>query len=943
MLQKLVMLIVGVALSFFVSVGLALASFGLQRFGYTAVDQAGSPAVQAGSHPWELSTFFDLNDKINLNEERVPDGDVKDIEVDPPFGLVGNPGATPKCSIESFTTPPKEKELLPPRSSFVFEGGTCPDDSQIGVADLRLAGGLAPNEGSFIGVYNLIPPPGVPAEFGFDYLGAPVLFRASLRDDGSYGLAVRASNVSQTLHVFGATVTLWGLPADRSHDALRGECLGGEGLPAGPPEGCPSELALRPFLTLPTSCLATLPVMTIRADPWQEPAAFISASSANHDAEGDPVGIAGCGRLDFAPSFTIRPQTEAADSPTGMEADLAVPQNESPNGLAESHLKDAVVTLPTGMVINPSAADQREVCSPAQIELDGQSAPKCPDASKVGSVVATTPLLADKLTGAVYLAQQEDNPFDSLLAIYVVVEGDGVWVKLAGQVHANPITGQLTATFNGVPSFEGHPAVEGEPQLPFSDLKLNFFGGPRAVLMTPECGNYAANAQFTPWSGQPAVAPPIALFKITTGCGEGFAPGFAAGTVSNQAGGFSPFITSISRSDQDRGLGQVGVKLPPGVLGMLSKVTLCSDTGVAQQACPETSQIGHLNATAGAGPTPVSLPQAGRPEDPVFLTGPYGGGPFGLAILVHAEAGPFNLGTITIRAGIHVDSHTGQITVLTDPLPTILRGIPLDVRSATVTIDRAGFAANEFTFNPTDCKVLAATGTVASIHGAGANVSTRFQAADCASLPFKPKFTASTWGGTSKRLGASLDVKVASSTGQANIGKVLVSLPKQLPARLTTLQQACTEAAFAQNPATCPAASNVGTATAVSPVLNVALTGPAYLVSHGGAAFPDLVVILQGQGVRLDLVGNTNIKQGITTSTFNAVPDAPISSFELTLPQGRHSALGANLPAAAHGGFCGTKLVMPTTITGQNGAQIKQSTKITVTGCPKAHKARTRH
>ena len=245
-------------------------------------------------------------------------------------------------------------------------------------------------------------------------------------------------------------------------------------------------------------------------------------------------------------------------------------------------------------------------------------------------------------------------------------------------------------------------------------------------------------------------------------------------------------------------------------------------------------------------------------------------------------------------------------------------------------------------FNPTSCDPLSSTAHDREHRRASASsFSSRFQAADCASLAFQPGFTASTQGETSKARGASLTVKVTSGAGQANIGNARVSLPKQLPSRLTTLQHACIEATFVQNPAACPAASAVGTATAVTPVLGEPLSGPAYLVSHGGAAFPDLVVILQGEGVRLELVGNTNIVKGITTSTFASIPDAPITSFELKLPQGPHSALATNLPAKAHGSLCASKLVMPTVLGAQNGAQVTQSTKITITGCPKKpHKAK---
>jgi len=909
----------------------ALASLRFQSFSYKAVNLDGTPATQAGSHPWELQTSFVVNSRMDGLEREVPDQDIKDVEAELPLGLVGNPNVTPKCSIQQFTTPPnKEPGVLTEGTSYLFSGASCPSDTQVGYADAKLPGD------HFLGVYNLVPPHGVPAEFGFNFVGSPVLFTASPNADGSYGLVVHARNASQALNFFGAAVTLWGVPADPQHDPLRGECLGEGGKPVAVPGGCHTSLPLLPFLTLPTSCAEEPPVMSIRADAWQEPGVFISAVSPNQDPFGNAVGLSGCSHLDFSPSLTLGPSVSAADSPTGLEADLKVPQNESPNGLAESHLKSAVVTLPSGMVVNPSAADGREACTSAQIDLNSQTPAHCPDSSKVGTVVATTPLLEKPLEGAVYLAQQEDNPFNSLLAIYVVVEGDGVHAKLAAQVHADPVSGQLTTTFDGNRLYGATSPREGEPQLPFSDLKLKFFGGPRAALMTPECGEYAASAQLAPWSGTPAVAPTIPSFKISTHCGGGFAPSFTAGTENNRAGSFSPFVTSVSRTDQDQKLGQVSLKIPQGLLGMLSAVSLCDDANAALGTCPAASRVGHLTAAAGAGPNPVSLPQAGRQEDPVFLTGPYKNAPFGIAIVAHPEAGPFNLGPpIIVRGGIYVDPHTAQITVITDPLPTIVKGIPLDIRSATVTIDRPGFM-----FNPTSCAPLAVSGTIVSTQGASADVASRFQAADCASLPFKPTFKVSTQGATSKKLGASLDVKVTSGAGQANIGKVMVTLPKQLPARLTTLQKACTEAAFAANPASCPVESNVGIAKAVSPVLNVPLIGPAYLVSHGGAAFPDLVVVLQGQGVRLDLVGNTNIKKGITTSAFNTVPDAPISSFELKLPQGTHSALTSNLPAADHGSFCGTKLTLPVALTAQSGAQLRPSVKVAIAGCPKARKAR---
>jgi hypothetical protein len=622
--------------------------------------------------------------------------------------------------------------------------------------------------------------------------------------------------------------------------------------------------------------------------------------------------------------MSVAPQSVSAKSPTGLTVDLHMPQSENPGGLAEADLKDATAALPAGMVVNPSAADGLAACSPEQIAIDNLTEPSCPDASKIGSVEVVSPLLEAPLEGAVYQAQQQNNPFGSLLAFYIVAQAPGVTVKLPGQVVADPITGQLTAS------------VKNAPQLPFTDFKLNFFGGPHAALMTPGCGSYAASASLASWAGGVPVSLSMQPFAVTDDCGGGFAPSFVGGTVNNRAGGFSPFAVELSRGDRDQDFGQVSVRTPPGLLGMLSKVSLCGDQQAAAGSCPASSQIGHATVRAGAGSRPVQLPQPGRQEDPVYLTGPYRGAPFGLAAVAHAEAGPFDLGTVVVRSALYIDPHTAQVTIVSDPLPRILQGIPLDIRTITVVVDR-----NEFTFNPTNCEPLAVTGTLASTLGARADVSTRFQAADCAALPFKPKFSVSTQGGTSKKFGASLDVKVASGLGQANIGKAVVSLPKQLPARLTTLQQACPEATFAANPATCPIGSNVGTATAVTPVLSEPVSGPAYLVSHGGAAFPDLVAILQGQGIRLDLVGGTSIKKSITTSSFTSVPDVPLTSFELKLPAGPHSALTSNLSSAARGSLCGTKLVMPTTITGQNGAQVKQSTKIAVSGCPKARARRS--
>jgi hypothetical protein len=583
------------------------------------------------------------------------------------------------------------------------------------------------------------------------------------------------------------------------------------------------------------------------------------------------------------------------------------------------------------------------------------TAPECPNASKIGTVEVTTPLLNHPLPGSVYLAAQEDNPFLSLLAIYIVVDDpqSGAIVKLAGHVEPDPVTGRLTTTFDN------------NPQLPFEDLKLDLFGGPRAPLVTPAaCETAITTSELEPWSHKPAAGEeagtPDAIasssFAINQGCGAaGFSPLFTAGTTNNQAGAYSPFVMSFSRKDSEQDFRGLEETLPPGLLAKLAGVRLCGGAEADTGSCPGESQIGTVTVAAGVGLDPVYVPGT------VYLTGPYNGGPFGEVVEVPAIARPFDLDEdgrpVVVRGSIRVNPSTAQATVLSDPFPTILRGIPLRVRSVSVTLDRPGFV-----FNPTNCSPLAVTGTLTSTAGANARVSSPFEAANCASLPFKPSFTVSTQAKTSKADGASLTVKIAQRPGEANIQKVDLQLLLVLPARLTTLQKACTEAQFTANPAGCPEASDIGMATAVTPVLNAPLTGPAYLVSHGSAAFPDVEFVLQGKdGVQIVLDGKTNIKKGITYSKFETVPDAPIGSFETVLPESPHSALAGNGSLCAptktvtmtervtrrvHGHVkrvsvkvkksVAEPLQIPTTITAQNGAVLTPNTKIGVTGCPKA-------
>jgi hypothetical protein len=865
----------------------AAGAYGIESFSGSTTGTSGQLVTQAGAHP-DVTTAFSLSTFTRNGAEEVIHADnPKDAIVELPPGLIGNPTATPKCT---------QPEVL---------AHECPVNSQIGTITVHFEG-----LGSTITfpLFNMYAPAGEPAEFAAKALSIVVYIRPTVRTGGDYGITASVSNISQTAAIGASSVTLWGVPADPSHDAER--FVNVEGNFAPPAKSTAPPL---PLMRNPTSCPGTPNATTLRTDSWNAPGEFLTASF-DHDPSGEALLTTGCELVPFDPSITAQPVSHAAGAPTGLEVDLRLPQSESPNGLAESDLKKAVVSLPQGMSLSPSAAGGLGSCSPAEVALQSSAPTSCPGSSRIGSVEIKTPLLEVPLRGSVYLAQQGQNPFGSLFAIYITAEADGVLVKLPGHVEADPQTGRLTTTFDD------------NPQLPFEELKLDFDGGPRAPLVNPRaCGAYSTTAQMTGWSGK--VVESSDSFVINEGCADNqsFAPSLRAGSINAQAGAFSPFTITFSRADADQMLGALSVHTPPGLLGVLKSVVQCPEPQASQGACGPESLIGHTTVDAGPGRSPFSL--GGQ----VFLTGPYKGAPFGLSVVVPAIAGPFNLGAVVVRASIAVDPNTAQLTVTSDPLPQILQGIPLDLQAVNVTIDRAGFM-----FNPTDCEPLTVDGTIQSAQNVSVPVSSPFQTTNCAALPFKPGFSVSTRGATSKANGASLSVKVTSGTGQANIGNVLVSLPKQLPSRLTTLQKACVAAVFEANPAQCPAASVVGSATAITPILAHPLTGPAYLVSHGGEAFPDLVIVLQGEGIRIDLDGKTNIKNGITSNSFNTVPDAPIRSFSLSLPEGPHSVLATNLPTKANRSMCGQSLTMPTTLTGQNGAVVKQTTKVSVAGCPKA-------
>lgn len=925
----------------------ARAEFGIAGFDQQiTADSAGTSYTQAGGHPYEITTELQFNTHPyqlagGYFGLPMPDADVKDVVTELPPGLIGNPQAIGQCTREQLIASNGGSVIL----SNPLRAPECPINSQVGTIQARSS--FFYEVGERLGVYplyNMVPPAGQPASFGFLFAGVPITIHGAVRNGGDFGVDVDSDDVPANLPVGGFTLTFWGVPADPSHDAQRCDY----GVFGMEPSGCPGPTgdktgphadteSAKAFLTMPVSC--TPPGVgletNVKIDSWANPGTFVQRKLFNHVAPGYPlpssewgpqVGVTGCDAVPFKPSIAVEPTNHQADTPSGLNINISLPQEGllNPAGITTADVKKAVVTLPAGESVSPSAADGLQGCSLAQIGLENGLPPSCPEASKLGTVEVDTPLLPEPLKGAIFLGKQGENPFGSLIALYIVAEGYGVILKLPGHVDLDPQTGQITTTFDN------------DPQLPFDHLKLNFKAGPRSPLVNPHtCGTYETQAQFTPWSSTPPVEV-ASSFEITSGPNgspcpavpQVFGPAFVAGTVNNQAGAFSPLSVSFTRNDGEQQLGGVTVKTPPGLLGMLTGVPLCEEPAASQGTCPAASQIGTTSVRAGAGANPFFV-NGGR----IYLTAGYKGQPFGLSIVVPAVAGPFNLGTVVVRASIAIDPVTTALTVTTDPLPTILQGIPLDLRTVNVQIDRPGFI-----FNPTNCNPMSLSGTLTGGLGGSEAVASSFQVTNCARLGFAPKFTVTTPGRTSRARGAGLTAKIVYPKGaQANIAKVKVDLPKQLPSRLTTLQKACPDAVFNANPARCPRASLVGSATALTPVLPVPLAGPAYFVSHGGEAFPDLIVVLQGYGVTFNLIGATFIsKAGITSSTFKSVPDVPISSFVLTLPQGPNSALAAN------SNLCKSKLTMPTTFVAQNGDEIHQSTKIGVTGCPKVKKVAKR-
>jgi uncharacterized repeat protein (TIGR01451 family) len=854
------------------------AESGFQEFKATATGVDGKPAEQAGSHPFQYTTSFAVNTQAAPPDAVVDflpaDGDVKDIDVKLPPGFIGDPTSTPLCTAEQFNT-------------FSDASGAnlvnnCPDDSAVGVVIVRQLegrGGLVPAP-----LYNLVPPKGQPAQLGFQVATFPFYIDTSLRTGEDYGVSAHLRNTSQLKRVTAASVTIWGVPADESHDPLRGRCLNnGDETKRLSLCDLAAEVEPKPFLRLPTSCESPLSTEML-FNRWNAFTDFETATSVS-------PAPTGCELLEFEPTLAAHPTIDVADSPTGLSALLQIPQNEEPDELAEADLRKVVVRLPEGLVVNPSGANGLAACSSAQIALDDPAPARCPDASKIGVVEVRTPLLDHPVKGAVFVAMPRDNPFGSLLAIYVTVEDPktGVVVKLPGHVQPDLRTGRLTAVFDD------------NPQLPFEEFALEFFHGPRAALRTPAvCGPYATEATLTPWSA-PASGPPAVsgdAYAIARGVGGGpcatsaaalpNAPRFDAGTSTPVAGAFSPFVLNLRREDGSQQLAAVDVAPPPGLLGKLAGTPYCPESALAAAAarpgnaelaspsCPAASQVGSVEVGAGAGPSPYYA--TGR----AYLSGPYKGAPLSLAIVTPAVAGPYDLGTVVVRAAIHVDPETARISTRSDPIPAILQGVPLDVRSVAVKLDKP-----QFTLNPTSCDPLVVEGRWLSTLGQAVPLSTRFQVGDCGRLDFAPRLSARLLGKTNRGAHPRFETTLTMPSGGANVARAAVTLPRSEILDQGHINTICTRVQFAAN--NCPPGSIYGQAVAETPLLAEPLKGPVYLRSSNNP-LPDLVVALRGQ-VDVVLVGRVDSIRGGIRTVFETVPDAPVSRFVLKMRGGKKGLL----------------------------------------------------
>jgi hypothetical protein len=915
--------------------GVARADFGIDEADVRFGEPDGGLATQAGKHPYSFTTTFDLKTKP-VQGGVLPEEEVKDVEISFPPGLVGAPKAVPRCASVDFVT-------------VVIARPQCSETTVLGKAVIE--GGFGPWPPGAMPitspVFNLTPPPGVASKIGFNVLGTPVTIETDVSSDPPYRLVTHVTNVPDSLQFIGSKVTLWGVPADPAHTAERVDCLG----------SCEVSIEPVPFLTLPRACKGPL-TTSFRSDSWQHPGVWTEPFEVvTHDDNLPPTpqGMTGCENLAFKPTIAAAPTTKAASSATGLDFSLNVRDEglTSPTGIAHADIEKSVVTLPEGFTTNPSLAEGLGVCTEADLAREtafSAAGAGCPNAAKVGTVQVKSPLLDETLDGALYIAKPYENPFGSLIALYVVIKNPtlGISIKQPLRVELDPGTGRITTI------------AEDMPELPFSQFTLHFREGARSPLASPPgCGTYDTEALLYPSSGGEPIRSTSA-FQLISGpdggpCPKGglppFRPDLTAGTINNAAGRYSPFNVRISRTDSEQEITRFSIKLPPGVIGKLAGIPFCSDAAIAaaksrealphggqeeldQPSCPAASEIGRTLVGSGVGSSPAYAP--GK----LYLAGPYRDSPISIVAITAARVGPFDLGTVVVREALSVNPETAEVFVDatgSDPIPHIINGVPVHLRDIRVYVDRP-----QFVLNPTNCKP---TSTASTVLGSGLDfasdadnnpitVTSRFQAADCASLPFKPSLKLTLRGGTKRSGNPALRAELRMKPGEANVGRAQVTLPRALFLDQSHIGTVCTRPVFDSGDApgqNCPRASIYGYARAFTPLLDQPLEGPVFLRSNGGEReLPDLVAALNGQQIDVALVGYIDSgKRGGIRTTFATPPDAPVSKFVLSMAGGRKSLLENSVD------LCQKKRRAKASFTGQNGKLHDFRPVIKSLGCKK--------
>jgi hypothetical protein len=863
-----------------------------------------TPVREAGAHP-ALSTFdFDINSVSRPTDDprrKAPSGYLRDVTVGLPPGFIGNPNAVGECTAAQLATQ------------------ACPPSSQVGRYDGIVYTPLSDHYWTLsYPIYNMSHPRGTITDLAFTPLQVNVHIKASLDASNQYAIQTTTPNINETLPTFTAKATIWGVPADPSHDFER--CVNSIGT-FDTSKACTTDALEKPFISTPSRCDVVHTMRLTNYDSWQEPGNF--GPEVDYEM---PEETTNCDKPRFVPDVEIEPTGKQANTPTGLDVHVKVAQNENPNALATPPVKRFTVTLPKGMSFSPAFADGLSSCTLAQMQLGNNEPVQCPDASRIGEVSLHTPLLPKAAEGSMYLAAQGDNPYGSTFALLLVIhdtEERGALIKIPGKIEVDPDTGQITTVFNETPQF------------PFDDLTLKFRSGPRAPLVSPPtCGKQTIGVEVASYAQPQNPVDASNTYEVTEGpngtpcppdsANRPFHPTFSGGTLNPVAGAYSPFLFRVTRADDEQELSQVTTILPPGLVAKIAGIPFCPDQAIASistaegagaqelahPACPAASQIGTVSAGLGAGPGPNYFP--GK----VYLAGPYKGAPLSLVVVAPGIAGPFDLGNVVVRAAAYVDPNSIQVTAVSDPLPTILHGVILRARDIRLRVDRP-----QTMINPTNCSPMSVDGQITGVGGSLLSpaddslfkASSPFQVGSCGDLSFKPKLDLRLFGGTHRGSHPKLKATVNFPAGGANTAAASVVLPHSEFLDQGHIGTVCTRPQFQAE--ACPQASIYGTVSAKTPLLNEELHGNIYLRSSSHQ-LPDLVVAFRGGRINANLVGRVDSINGGIRNTFEFVPDVPVTSASFNFSGGSKGLLVnsrdiCKAPARATAKF-----------TGQNGDQL---------------------